>query len=195
MVHVMEKYEAQEWNENEPYNYCSKLRLWRSEIQNFLRGEPLDPPLVWRLGLCPHLSFSSKQIFLDRTLLYIYIAAVCSYTTESFKKLHVWAEPGTIPSMHYYYPPQLLARSMCCYRNKWVAISYYYYDLLYQVCYSGGGCIHCEVHCLQGSQFQYSMLLWPHWGKSNLLAAYIIYIVADNYYCVTRTLGLICILH
>lgn len=40
-----------------------------------------------------------------------------------------------------------------------------------QVCYSGGGCIHCEVHCLQGSQFQHSILLWPHWRKSNLLAA------------------------
>ena len=41
--------------------------------------------------------------------------------------------------------------------SEWLA--YMNYNLLSQVCYSGGGCIHCEVHRLQGSQFQHSLLL------------------------------------
>ena len=41
--------------------------------------------------------------------------------------------------------------------SEWLACMNY--NLLSQVCNSGGGCIHCEVHRLQGSQFQHSLLL------------------------------------
>ena len=54
---------------------------------------------------------------------------------------------------------------MCCYRITWVD-SYTFPSIMtfstMQVCYSRGGCIHREVHCLQGSEFQHSILLWPH---------------------------------
>ena len=42
------------------------------------RGEPPDPPLVWCLGLCPHLSFPPKQKLLYRSLM-----AVCYQIVKS----------------------------------------------------------------------------------------------------------------
>ena len=39
--------------------------------------------------------------------------------------------------------------------HEWIVITF----STMQVCYSGGGCIHREVHRLQGSQFQHSILL------------------------------------